>query len=659
MNTLVVAFMLLTQAVQPAPADSLLPPNAFAGFESHELANGLRVWYKRLPDDPLVSISVVLPVGADADPRGKEQLAHFTEHLLFADQPGRSEEEVKREIEELGGVYNATVSADRTFYYVRIGKEHALFALDWLYRILAPHEIDRQVVERQRQPIALEINARPRDLVDWLWAYYLNPTWLRTPAFWEREFGIETLASRDYYPYASLNHITAADLRWFYDTYYVPALMTLSVIGDIERDDALAKIDATFAHLPARHPPDLSTSLRDPGRYLKTVFWAFRSNVHYSDRFKFYDLSPDQELKLLFLNQFLEKRLNDRLRFGDRKATYGVQVGIIKRAGAAYMRVTTSIKESEFDYARGVLDGEIEALKNGEMATEEFESDRAAVSRQLRVSNTGADDLERWVGQFFFDRRLYRDFPDVGAAFDTLSKASIESFVRDHFAPARRVSLIIYPHPVPQSFLVLIVSALLWASIAVARRWLTGPVDMTRLRYVARFRLPPPYLVMYVLVVALLIAIAGRFLIYGYQVLADRVLLGIEHFFVQWTAYAAMLIVSVWLVILAFAHVPRKILLFEDRLLIKHLFYRSVAIPRDEIDQISLGRFRQVWLSRGLFRCVPLTLGLVRPGVYLRRKNGWAYFFNVRNRDELLRQINTVLYSESPDASAGRAAEGR
>ncbi len=656
---LAAALVLLTLAAQAPPPDSLEPPNAFAGFESHELANGLRVWYKRLPDDPLVSISVALAVGADTDPRGKEQLAHFTEHMLLSDQPGRSEEEVKREIEALGGIYNASVSADRTFYYVRIGKEHAVFALDWLYRVLTPHEMDPEVVDRQRQPIALEINARPRELIDWVWVYYLNPTWLRLPGFWEREFGIETLASRDYYPYASLNRISSDDLRRFYDTYYVPSLMTLSVIGDIERDDAFAKIDETFARLPARPAPETRVPLTDPGRHRKTVFWTFRPNVHYSERFKFYDLTPDQELKLLFVNQFLQKRLNDRLRFGERKATYGVRVGIIKRARAAYLHVVGSIKASEFDYARGVLEEEIDALRNGTLSSDEFESDRGAVSRQLRVNNTGADDLERWVAQFFFDRRLYNRFPDVAAAFDTVSQASIESFVLENFVPERRVSLIVHPHPIPQLALLLIVLGLLWASTAVARHRLTRPVDLTRLRYVARFRLSPLYLAIYTLVALSLAAIAGRLLIFAYQLLADRLLLDIEYFVVQWSAFAAMLVVTLWLVVFALAHVPRKILLFDDCVLIKHLAYRSVTLPRDEIDEIGLRRFQQVWMSREIFRCVPLALGLVRPGVFLKSKSGRAYFFNVRDRNELLRLVGAVLFGDASDASVIAQTEGR
>ena len=176
--------------------DSALPPNPFAGFETHHLANGLKVWLKRLPGDPVVSVSLAVPFGSDNDPPGKEQLAHFTEHMLFSDHLGRNEQEIKREIEELGGLYNAATRADETFYFVRIGKEHALFAIEWLYRIVSPHSMDPEIVDKQREPVALELGARPRQFFDWLWAHYINPPALRPPGFWEREFGIKTRASR-------------------------------------------------------------------------------------------------------------------------------------------------------------------------------------------------------------------------------------------------------------------------------------------------------------------------------------------------------------------------------------------------------------------------------------------------------------------------------
>ena len=167
-------------------------PNNFAGFETYILANGLKVWYKHLPDYPKVSVSVAVPVGRDHDPIGKEQLAHFLEHMQFSEHMGLSEIEIKRQIDERGGVRNALTYSDRTFYFVFIGKEHGLFAIDWMYRLISPHEMSPETVDRQREPVALEVRARPRQFFEWVAAAYLDPPWLRVPGFWEREFGVRT-----------------------------------------------------------------------------------------------------------------------------------------------------------------------------------------------------------------------------------------------------------------------------------------------------------------------------------------------------------------------------------------------------------------------------------------------------------------------------------
>ncbi len=183
----------------------------------------------------------------------------------------------------------------------------------------------------------------------------------------------------------------------------------------------------------------------------------------YSNHFKFYDMTAAEEIKLIFLSRLLEKRLNDRLRFGERKATYGIGVGIVKRGRAAYLRLSGGIKKDEFEFARGVVEDELEALRSGTLPTEDFEADRAAVARQLRVSTTAAEDLERWVSGFFYDRRTHREFPDLAAAFDGMSKPTIESFVREHFVPEREVLLMIKPLPVAQWLLALLVAALVIA----------------------------------------------------------------------------------------------------------------------------------------------------------------------------------------------------
>ena len=65
--------------------------------------------------------------------------------------------------------------------------------------------------------------------------------------------------------------------------------------------------------------------------------------------------------------------------------------------------------------------------------------------------------------------------------------------------------------------------------------------------------------------------------------------------------------------------------------------YRSRIIKWDDLQDIATRRGHQVWFKkRHLFRCVPLSWGLVGPGIYLGPYKGLAYYFRTRNTEETI-----------------------
>ena len=200
----VVAALLASSAADGQEATPAPPPpdaagsgqvNLFEGFETHVLDNGLRVWFRHIPGAANTTAAVSVPYGRDMDPVGKEQTAHFVEHMLFGDHRGRTEEEIKDEIESVGGRRNGLTTNDRTFYYATVPADFGLLGIEWLSRIVEPHDMEPEVVDLNRQPVALEIRARPREFFDHVWAI-LNPEWLRWPGSWERDFGIPAMVDR-------------------------------------------------------------------------------------------------------------------------------------------------------------------------------------------------------------------------------------------------------------------------------------------------------------------------------------------------------------------------------------------------------------------------------------------------------------------------------
>ncbi len=626
-------------AQETRPAGTPAPINPFADFETHHLSNGVKVWFKRLEGAANVSVSAGVPVGADADPRGKEQLAHFTEHMLFGDHNGRTEQEIKDAVEGLGGRRNGMTYRDHTWYYVTIAREHCLFAIEWLAGIMSPHAMEPEVVERGRQPVENEVGARPREFFDHLGAL-LSPAWLRPPDFYEREFGIEN--ERDLIPdyWTSLRRITPDDLRGFYDRYYAPGAMTVTIVGDLDRDEALALAERTFGEFPERQVNRLEVAVTDPGRGRAEYGWGFQSTVRYQSRHKLFGATDDDFLHALFVRDLLGRRLNQRLRYGERKAVYGASASLVMRGPAVYLQVSSRIDEDDYDFATGIIAEEIEHLRSASLDAAAFEADRAAVVERLRASNQTAESLNFWTRSYFYDPDVFADFPDLVSFYQNVTQQQVAAFAQAAFADTREVRTVTRTQPLSQGMIVAGIIALIWITLRVLARTLTTPIDMTNIRYIARFRLPIVLRVVYAagLAAALLaLVVLGAA---GFSRLAANWIDPVDSYLFQTAANAAMGVALLAGLCLIHALAPRKVLVFSDELRIKSRAWRSRVLLPEDIEDISRLRFRDVWLSRRLFRGVPHAFGLMQPGVYIRPRRGRSYFFRTRHTEEMVDVLN-------------------
>ena len=616
------------------------PSNPFAGFETHYLSNGVKIWFKRLPGAPNVSVSAGVPVGSDADPAGKEQLAHFTEHMLFSDHDGRTEQEIKDAVEGIGGRRNGFTYPDHTWYYVTIGRAHGLFAIEWLAGILSPHEMDPAVVDRGRQPVQNEIRARPREFFDHLVAA-LNPGWLASPDFWEREFGIERRRAPFPDMWRSLQAITPQDLRGFYDRYYSPAVITVTIIGDLDRDEALDRAQRTFGSIPARPVERWATAAEDPGRGRSTYQWGFQSAARYQSRHKLFYASADELLTAMFVRDLLNRRLNQRLRYGERKAVYGASANLVMRGSAAYLQVSSRIDEDDYDFASAIIDEEIDYLRSGSLGAAEFEADRAAVIERLRGANRTAEALNAWTRQVFYDPATFTDFPDVLSYYENLTQSQVASFATHAFDESRRVLSVSRTQPVSQGMAVLGVAVLIWITLKVVAWALTRPVQMKDIRYVAHFRLPVVLRTAYALCVIAVTLALGRIAaaVIGWGV--DRWVSSVDDYAVQHAAIAGMLVAGLVATALLLTSSPRKLLIFEDHIRVKSRAWRSRILKAGDIEEIAMERGFRAWFSRGILRSPPLAFGLIGPGIRLRPVTGRSYFFRTRDTTELAEVLSS------------------
>jgi predicted Zn-dependent peptidase len=611
-------------------------PNPFADFESFRLGNGLKVWYRHLPGSTTTSMALIVPVGWDADHPGREQTAHFLEHVLLSDRAGRSEADLARELTTRGGSHNGITTPDHTFYPIHIGTDEAPFALRWLFDVVAPRVFTEDLLDRNREPVAIEIGARRRTLFERAALHYLHFPPLRPPGFWRREFGLETTADRVVDEFTSLMSITADDLQRFYDAYYVTPAMTLVIVSGAPRSALQPVIDSTFGMLfwRARSYDEQQARVRqsESRRY---SWWLGRSTslavFHRVEK-----LERQDHLRLIFIEDLLRLRLMERLRRGADKSVYSVNVSADSRSGAAYVRIALEIDPRQEEFVREAIEREIERITGATRDTAAFYADRDALNRRLRVQAASPAALVGWATGRFYEPDLHDVFPDVGEYYATVGPDSIEAIARRVFTRDNRITRVLRPPPLPATWLGVLAGLLIGITVAIFRGRTLVPADMSRIRFVAHTRAPAAARIVSGLIFLVLALALIRLVAAAVQYGAEYGVLAIDSVALHAFAAAALLAGTAWTLLALAGRGLTKVLVFDHEVRLKSPTYRSVIIPASDIlgaSQIANGAALR--LRRRPF-------GPTAGGVYLELRDHTGYLLHVRDAEGFMSAVARI-----------------
>lgn len=310
MHVLAGAVLVLSAA---ASAASQYSSSGVRGAQYLTLDNGLRVVLKPRSGARTVSMRLAVDVGHWDFPCGRQQTAHFLEHLLFTGTTDHEEMELDTLIESHGGTWNATTRREETVYEIDIFSRYADIALNTLFEIMSKSEISEEDVFTSRLIVQREMGGRPTATRRWLYSLGLGKSaWSN---MWET-LGAGSNAACPYIETA--DDITRQNLLDAYKTYYVPGNMVLVVVGDFRASHMFKRIQATFGELPPGENP-----LRKPLKLVSTDD-RFVAESHFSPildsdafvilAFQVPDSTSTDQHALRVLQAYLHKRIYEVLR---------------------------------------------------------------------------------------------------------------------------------------------------------------------------------------------------------------------------------------------------------------------------------------------------------------------------------------------------------
>ena len=210
-------------------------------YAYHTLDNGLRVLLISDPATEMSAAALDVATGSRDDPEDRQGLAHFLEHMLFlgtAKYPQAGEYQAF--VSAHGGQHNAFTSLEQTNYFFDVDPDFFPEALDRFAQFFVAPLFTAEYVDREKNAVHSEYQARIRDDGRRLWDVYRELYDPANPASTFSVGSLETLADND-------KSKVRDDLVRFYEQHYSANTMTLVVLGKQPVSELLTMVQERFS----------------------------------------------------------------------------------------------------------------------------------------------------------------------------------------------------------------------------------------------------------------------------------------------------------------------------------------------------------------------------------------------------------------------------
>jgi zinc protease len=214
-------------------------------YDISTLPNGLTMILSEDHSTPIVHLQLWYHVGSKNEKPGRTGFAHLFEHMMFKGSKNVDAEAHTSMISSVGGQTNAYTTDDETVFWETV-PAHYLPLVLWLEADrMATLKINESTFVNEREVVKEERRMRVDN----------QPYGRLNEIIYDQAFAVHPYKHPTIGSLADLEAASIADVRDFYNTYYVPENATLTLVGDFETAQAKQLVRQYFDRVPKAPRP--------------------------------------------------------------------------------------------------------------------------------------------------------------------------------------------------------------------------------------------------------------------------------------------------------------------------------------------------------------------------------------------------------------------
>lgn len=326
------------------------------------LPNGLKVITIK-KDTRLASINIGVNIGSLYEDEKELGMSHFVEHMLFKGTKNRSNEQLNRELEFLGGDYNAYTDYISTVYSITCLDEEFEKGIELLSDMVLNSSFDEKEMKKEKGVVLSEIKSDKDDIE------YLSIS--RT-----HEYAFDKSALRNSIA-GTEEHVKGFKRKQVYDfykKYYTPDNCVIVTVSAFSHEQMQKIITDLFGKWEGKSHKKAKIIKEENKDIVKTTYKSQIEQGTVTYLYAFKEVCEKDKLPLKILSYKLAESSNSIL-FRELREERGLAYDVYSQMdldeNVNTMNIFTSVREESIDEVIEVIDKAILDIKNKDINFDE------------------------------------------------------------------------------------------------------------------------------------------------------------------------------------------------------------------------------------------------------------------------------------------------
>ena len=326
------------------------------------LPNGLKVITIK-KDTRLASINIGVNIGSLYEDEKELGMSHFVEHMLFKGTKNRSNEQLNRELEFLGGDYNAYTDYISTVYSITCLDEEFEKGIELLSDMVLNSSFDEKEMKKEKGVVLSEIKSDKDDIED----LSISRT---------HEYAFDKSALRNSIA-GTEEHVKGFKRKQVYDfykKYYTPDNCVIVTVSAFSHEQMQKIITDLFGKWEGKSHKKAKIIKEENKDIVKTTYKSQIEQGTVTYLYAFKEVCEKDKLPLKILSYELAESSNSIL-FRELREERGLAYDVYSQMdldeNVNTMNIFTSVREESIDEVIEVIDKAILDIKNKDINFDE------------------------------------------------------------------------------------------------------------------------------------------------------------------------------------------------------------------------------------------------------------------------------------------------